>query len=120
MTVTVSQGHSRLPYTTSKSGVLQMTRSMACELGPKRIRVNSISPGYFYTPYARLVITLLEVSKLTVDYVRMTSHFLDPNPDLLDLSASENPMGRIGRPDELRGIVTWLTSDASTYCTGSE
>ncbi len=29
-------------------------------------------------------------------------------------------MGRIGRPDELRGVVTWLASDASSFCTGSE
>ncbi len=29
-------------------------------------------------------------------------------------------MGRIGRPDELRGVIVWLASDASTFCTGSE
>lgn len=38
-------------YTTSKSAVLQMARSMACELGPKKIRVNTISPGYTRTRY---------------------------------------------------------------------
>ena len=36
-------------YNSSKAAVLQMARSMACELGPKKIRVNSLSPGYIYT-----------------------------------------------------------------------
>ena len=38
-----------MSYNTSKSAVLQMARSMACELGPKRIRVNTLSPGHIYT-----------------------------------------------------------------------
>jgi NAD(P)-dependent dehydrogenase (short-subunit alcohol dehydrogenase family) len=38
-------------YNTSKSAVLQMARSMACELGPKGIRVNTLSPGHIYTSY---------------------------------------------------------------------
>ncbi len=40
-----------MSYNTSKSAVLQMARSMACELGPKRIRVNTLSPGHIYTKY---------------------------------------------------------------------
>ena len=50
----------------------------------------------------------------------MTKAFLDKQPELLEKWSSENPLGRLGRPDELRGIVTWLASDASTFCTGSE
>ena len=50
----------------------------------------------------------------------MTAAYLDTQPHLLGKWASLNPMGRIGRPDELRGVVTWLASDASTFCTGSE
>lgn len=38
-----------MSYNTSKSAVLQMARSMACELGKERIRVNTLSPGYIYT-----------------------------------------------------------------------
>ncbi|KAL6309114.1 sorbose reductase sou1 [Sparassis latifolia] len=87
-------------YNTSKSAVLQMARSMACELGPKRIRVNTLSPGHIYT--------------------HMTAAHLDTQPHLLDKWANLNPMGRIGRPDELRGVVAWLASDASTFCTGSD
>ena len=50
----------------------------------------------------------------------MTAAYLDTEPHLLDKWASLNPFGRIGRPDELRGVVTWLASDASSFCTGSE
>ena len=45
-------GQHWVAYNTSKSAVVQMARSMACELGPKGIRVNSISPGYIYTQCA--------------------------------------------------------------------
>lgn len=38
-----------MSYNTSKSAVIQMGRSMACELGPKGIRVNTLSPGHIYT-----------------------------------------------------------------------
>lgn len=45
------QDHAWVAYNTSKSAVLQMARSMACELGPQAIRVNTISPGHIYTRY---------------------------------------------------------------------
>lgn len=60
------------------------------------------------------------VSKLIPGYVRLAEQTLEGRPGLLDLWASMNPMGRIGSPHELRGVITWLTSDASSYCTGSE
>lgn len=41
-------------YNTSKSAVLQMARSLACELGPQNIRVNSLSPGHIYTKYVQV------------------------------------------------------------------
>ncbi|KAG2364463.1 hypothetical protein BDR07DRAFT_1401347 [Suillus spraguei] len=65
-----------------------------------KIRVNSLSPGFIYTS--------------------MTAAFLEKQPHLLDVWSNMNPLGRIGRPDELRGVVTWLVSDASTFCTGSD
>ncbi|GJE97171.1 sorbose reductase [Phanerochaete sordida] len=95
-----NQNHGWCAYNTSKSAVLQMGRTMACQLGKDRIRVNTISPGYIYTS--------------------MTRMFLDGSPGLYDIWASQNPQSRIGRPDELRGVATWLASDASSYCTGSD
>ncbi|KAF8061491.1 hypothetical protein FPV67DRAFT_282270 [Lyophyllum atratum] len=95
-----NKDHAWVSYNSSKSAVLQMARSMACELGPENIRVNSLSPGHIYT--------------------QMTAAYLDSQPHLLEKWSSLNPMGRIGRPDELRGVVAWLASDASSFCTGSD
>lgn len=95
-----NRGHSWVSYNTSKSACLQMARSMACELGKEGIRVNSLSPGHIFTA--------------------LTMQYLDKHPTLLDKWSNLNPMGRIGRPDELRGVITWLASDASTFCTGSD
>ncbi|EPQ57647.1 NAD P-binding protein [Gloeophyllum trabeum ATCC 11539] len=92
--------HHWVSYNTSKGAVIQMARSMACELGARGIRVNSLSPGYIYTS--------------------LTKQYLDKHPGLQDKWSAQNPLGRIGRPDELRGVVAWLASDASTYCTGSD
>jgi hypothetical protein len=50
----------------------------------------------------------------------MTKVVLDKDPDLLKHWSSLNPMGRIGMIHELRGVMVWLLSDASTFCTGSE
>ncbi|KAH8833615.1 hypothetical protein DL96DRAFT_450432 [Flagelloscypha sp. PMI_526] len=95
-----NKNQSWVPYNASKSAVLQMARSMACELGKHQIRVNSLSPGHIYTS--------------------MTAGFLDTQPQLLDEWSSMNPLGRLGRPDELRGVCTWLASDASSFTTGSD
>ena len=50
----------------------------------------------------------------------MLNWYLEKEPDLLKVWEGENPLGRIGRPDELRGVIVWLASDASSFCTGSE
>ncbi|KAJ7651426.1 sorbose reductase sou1 [Roridomyces roridus] len=89
-----------MAYNASKAAVLQMTRSMACELAAKHIRVNSISPGYINTEMTRV-------------------SFLS-KPGLGERLSAQNPMGRFGRPDELRGVALFLASDASTFCTGSD
>ncbi|KAJ8482290.1 hypothetical protein ONZ51_g5453 [Trametes cubensis] len=52
-----NKDHAWVSYNTSKSAVLQMGRSMACELGPKRIRVNTLSPGHIYTKYVHRVLS---------------------------------------------------------------
>jgi len=95
-----NKDHAWVSYNSSKSAVLQMARSMACELGPENIRVNSLSPGHIYTS--------------------MTAAYIDTQPHLLDKWSKLNPMGRIGRPDEMRGVIVWLASDASSFCTGSD
>jgi len=87
-------------YNTSKAAVVQMARSIACELGPKGIRCNSISPGYVYT--------------------EMTKAFLKGNEKLEKEWCAQNPLGRLANPQELQGIALFLGSNASTFCTGSD
>jgi len=50
----------------------------------------------------------------------MTKAFLNDKPALEKEWRAQNPLGRLGNPDELRGIALFLASDASTFCTGSE
>ncbi|KAI0360280.1 NAD-P-binding protein [Trametes cingulata] len=98
-------GHVTVPvktisYDVTKSGVLQMARTMACELAPKGIRVNSISPGFFDTPIA--------------------IPFVEADPESMDAIVNRSPMKRHAEPHEFRGVVAWLASDASSFCTGTD
>jgi NAD(P)-dependent dehydrogenase (short-subunit alcohol dehydrogenase family) len=88
-----------LPYNTSKAAVIQMARVMACELAQKNIRVNSLSPGFIETP--------------------LTTAIISARPEFQDIWSEQSFMNRLGKPHELRGIMNWLASDASSFCTGS-
>lgn len=82
-------------YGAAKGGLIQLTRYLACHLAGSKIRVNSISPGPF-PPEA----------------------IAEKKPDFYEGLCRKNPMGRIGDPDELRGPVLLLASDAGSYITG--
>jgi len=84
-------------YNTSKAGVVMLTQSMAVEWAPYGVRVNSISPGYMKTE-----MTLSSMASLFSEWEALT------------------PMGRLGGPEELRGALLFLASDASTYVTGHD
>ncbi len=83
-------------YCASKAAVIHLTKAMAVELAPHRIRVNSVSPGYILT---ELVEPLAEYHRLWEPKI---------------------PLGRIGRPEELTGLYLYLASAASSYMTGSD
>ncbi len=85
-------------YATSKGGVMQLMKSMAQELAPKKIRVNSIAPGAIKTPINR-------------------SAWSTPGAEaeLLRLI----PEGRVGLPEDIANVAVWLASDASDYVTGT-
>jgi len=82
-------------YNASKAALVQMTKSLAVEWVQYNIRVNAISPGYIATD-------------LTVNV----------NPGWIKQWESMTPQGRLGKPDELAGLVIYLASDASTFTTG--
>ncbi|MGW0024925.1 SDR family NAD(P)-dependent oxidoreductase [Rhodococcus sp. NPDC003383] len=85
-------------YCSAKAGVLMLTEVAALELAPRRIRVNSISPGLVDTP---LVAGVSLVPGLTEDYLENT------------------PLGRSGRPEEIAEVVAFLASDAAAWMTGA-
>jgi NAD(P)-dependent dehydrogenase (short-subunit alcohol dehydrogenase family) len=81
-------------YAAAKAGLIQLTRYAACELAPDNVRVNAISPGAFPSTETQKHLKFIK-----------------------SLSAKA-PMGRIGKPYELKGAVAFLASDASSFVTG--
>lgn len=88
------------PYNAAKAAVRHLGASMAVEWAHANIRVNVISPGYMLTALTRKI--------------------LDENPELNKTWTSLIPVGKMGRPEDLMGPVTFLLSDASLYVTGAD
>ena len=84
-------------YHATKAAVINMTRTLALSWADRGVRVNVISPGWFYS--------------------EMTNPFFE-SPAFLHYIQNRNPMGRVGNPEELAGALLLLASDASSYMTG--
>ena len=82
-------------YGAAKAGVIQLTKYLASFLSPYSIRVNSVSPGPF--PFES---TQVE------------------NPNFISRLSAKNPLGRIGKPHEIKGVAALLCSEAGSYITG--
>lgn len=83
-------------YSSSKAALHHLTRVLAKELGPRRITVNAVAPGPFES---KMMHATLETFGKEI--------------------AARSPLGRIGRPDDMAGVVVYLTSRAGSYVTGS-
>lgn len=86
-----------VPYGSSKSGILGMTRALAVEWAPRGIRVNAIAPGYFLTD--------------------LTRSFYEDRAWVAAMTASV-PMQRLGQLDDLVGAALFLAGRGSAYITG--
>jgi NAD(P)-dependent dehydrogenase (short-subunit alcohol dehydrogenase family) len=84
-------------YSASKAAVLHLGRNLAVELGPRHIAVNSICPGFFPSKMSN---GLLELSGGAEKFAR------------------QNPLGRLGRPEDIAGIVVYLCSRAGSHVNG--
>ena len=84
-------------YTSSKAGLLGMTKALSSEWASQKIRVNAIAPGYFRT--------------------NLTEVFYKDN-DWQKNMLAKIPMKRFGNMEDLHGVVVLLASDASSYITG--
>jgi len=91
-------------YCASKGGVVTATRSLAVELAPHGIRVNSISPGTVLTEGVRKGLDVVPV---------------DQQPAALQMLASRVPLGRLAEPDDIATVAVFLASDASSFVTGA-
>jgi len=89
-------------YCASKGAVVLLTKAMAIDHGPQKIRVNCICPGDTDTGMLRA-----EAVQLGED----ESHFLD--------DAARRPLGRVGRPEEIAQAALYLASEASSFVTGA-
>ena len=83
-------------YSASKAGLHHLTRVLAKELGPRQITVNAVAPGPFES--------------------KMMAATLKASGDQIAASA---PLRRIGRPDDMAGVVVYLASRAGAYVTGA-
>ena len=86
-------------YTASKGGVIALTKSLAVQFGPKRIRANAIAPGPVETP--------------------LLTSWLLANPEAKQRRLDRIPMGRFGRPEDIVQMALYLASDESAWVNGS-
>lgn len=85
------------PYASSKTAVIGFTKALALEVGRSGITVNAVMPGVTDTPMPREN---------------------DPTGSRLPILAEQNPMGRIGQPEDLANAFTFLASEEAGYVTG--
>ena len=92
----------RFVYTASKAAIVGLTKSIAADFVSKGIRCNAICPGTVQTP------SLDErIAALGSDVERTRSDFI-----------ARQPMGRVGRPEEIAALAVYLASDESSFTTG--
>lgn len=86
-------------YAATKAGLVQLLRTLAAELGPAGVRVNTIAPGVVDTPLTAQIRAV---------------------PEWSEAYASKSALGRWSHASELAGAVVYLASDASSFVTGSQ
>ena len=89
-------------YAAAKAGIQGFTRTLAIELGPFGINVNSIAPGFIVTPMTEATARRMGVAL----------------EDFTKGAASALPLRRVGTPEDIAGVVAFLTGPDSSYITG--
>jgi NAD(P)-dependent dehydrogenase (short-subunit alcohol dehydrogenase family) len=89
----------RAAYHATKFGVIGLTKSVAMEYAPLGIRINAVCPGVVETP--------------------MFAALTEKTPDAMKEVMRDQPIGRLGRPEEIAAAVLWLCSSASSFVVGA-
>ena len=84
-------------YSTAKAGIHGFTMALAQELAAKGVTVNTVSPGYIGTEMVRAI-----------------------KPEVLEKIVNSIPVKRLGTPDEIGSIVTWISSEEGGFATGAD
>jgi NAD(P)-dependent dehydrogenase (short-subunit alcohol dehydrogenase family) len=85
-------------YVASKHGIIGLTKTAALEFAKQNIRVNAVCPGVIQTP--------------------MIDRFTQGEDQIVDQLVAGEPIGRIGKPEEIASSVVWLCSGSSSFITG--
>lgn len=85
-------------YSASKAAAISLTKTLAVELGPRHILTNAVAPGFYPTKMANGLIELQGGSESL---------------------AKQSPNGRLGQPEDIAGLVVFLSSRASTHVNGA-
>jgi len=96
--LSLTGARNRVAYAASKGAVLQMTRSMALDHAPEKIRVNCICPGMVETEM---------IAQFIVDKSARSQRL------------AMHPLGRFGQPEDISGLAVFLASDESSWITGA-
>ena len=84
-------------YSTAKAGLHGFTMALAQEVASKGVTVNTVSPGYIGTDMVKAI-----------------------RPDVLEKIVSGVPAKRLGQPEEIASIISWIASDEGGYATGAD
>ena len=101
-------------YAAAKAGVIGLTRQMAVEYGPSRIRVNAICPGTVPTPLVEK--TYMEKGGFAATSAAGADATYE---EILEGSAQRYPIGRLGMTGEIAAFALYLASDESAWTTGA-
>jgi 3-oxoacyl-[acyl-carrier protein] reductase len=88
----------RAAYTATKAGLSGLVRSLAIEWGPKGVTVNAVGPGIIDTP--------------------LTRAYMDKYPERVTATIENTPLGRLGTPEDVADVVTFLASHGARFITG--
>jgi acetoacetyl-CoA reductase len=84
-------------YSAAKAGIHGFSMALAREVSGKGVTVNTVSPGYIQTDMTAAI-----------------------RQDILDGMIAATPVGRLGKPEEIASIISWLASEESAYATGAD